>query len=58
MNMDRSYIEPVFTLSLCDVYALNVAIALSDWTPNGEIFGIHKLPVNPKDSPNISAPRM
>ena len=35
-------------------YALNFVISLSDWRPNGEFLGIHKLSVNPKDPPNIS----
>ena len=53
--MDRAYIEPLYLrLSLCEVYTLNVVISLSDWTPNGKFFGIHKSPVNPKEPPNIS----
>ena len=39
-------------------YELNVAISLSDGTPNCELLGMHKSPVNPKCPPNISAPRI
>ena len=53
--MDREYIDPLYLLLLM-FYALNVVISLSDWTPNGERFGIHKSPVNPKDPLNISPP--
>ena len=30
-------------------YILNVVNSLSHWTPNGEIFDIHKSSVSPKD---------
>ena len=35
-------------------YALNIIIiSLSDWTRNGEFFGIHNSPVSPINPPNI-----
>ena len=47
MNMDRAHEGLLF-------YAFNVIISLTDWTPNGDIFGIQKLPVNLKEPPNVS----
>ena len=39
-------------------YVLYLVNSLSYWTPNGEFSGIQKLPVNPKDPPNISPPNI
>ena len=51
-NGERMYSASVFCVcSLVKFYALNVVIILSDCTPNGECFDIHK---SPKDPPNIS----
>ena len=55
MNVDKAYIGPLYLYrSLVKLYALNVDTSFSNWPPNGNGFGIHNSPVNPKDLPNTS----
>ena len=57
MSMDRTFMEPLYLLCpFVKVYALNVVTSLSDWTLNGDVWGIRKSPVNPKDLLNIRPP--
>ena len=49
------YTASVFLFVLSEVLCIEYAVtSLSDWTPNGEFFGVCKSSVNPKDPPNIS----
>ena len=50
------YFIYLYILYIYIFYIFNVAIYLSDWTPNGECSGTHKSSVNLKDSPIISHP--
>ena len=55
-KMDTACIELLYLLfSFAKFCALNVAISFSDWTTNGELFGIHMSPGIPEDPTNISS---
>ena len=62
MNEDGQsiYTASIFTfVFFVKFYALNVVISLSDWTPYGEFFNVHKSPVNLKEKmlTNLYKPR-
>ena len=53
MNIDRAYIAPLYLLLSFSqvVRILNIVSSLSDWTPNGEFFSIHKSPRPSENKP-------
>ena len=56
MPTGRVYTEPFYLLmSFSKVLRIVVVNILSNWTSNGDCFGIHKSSVNLKDSSNINA---